>query len=103
LQGQAIIGGAQAPTGALALVLEANRPIRALEALTIGFDTDRPEEVEFLFGAIGFTIDYAVMCFHRVPRYASPYQGSSDYIYNNSRILCQAVPSYARLYKDIEK
>ena len=48
LGGQTIVRGAQAAAGAFALVLEANAPVGAWDAVAIGFDADGPEGSNFL-------------------------------------------------------
>jgi hypothetical protein len=77
LGGQAVVSGAQTAAGAFALVLEANAPIGALDPVAIGFDTDRPEEVEFPFAAHSIAAFYAIISVHDKASYAKLWQVSS--------------------------
>jgi hypothetical protein len=78
LAGQTIIRCAEAAAGAFSLTLEADAPIGALEASSILFDADGPEQVELPFGEVGLAVVYAIIGFHVMPRYATGYLASTS-------------------------
>jgi hypothetical protein len=71
LERQSVITGAEAPAGSFAPVLETDAPVGAFEAAAIGFDADRPKQIELPFPAGWFAISYAIIGVHTVPSYAS--------------------------------
>jgi len=75
--GQTVVRGAQTPAGAFALVLEADAPVGALDALAISLDANRSEEVESLPPRNHITVFYAIVGAHDKPSYANLWQGSS--------------------------
>jgi hypothetical protein len=61
LSGQAVVRSAQAAADAFALVLKADAPVGALNAVAIRLDADGAEEFEFPFTRSCITAFYAII------------------------------------------
>src|SRR5512138_329484 len=98
LRSQPVIWGPEASAGPFAVVLEANAPVGALEAPTVGLDADWPEQVKLPFPTGGLAIIYAICGFHEVLIYGKICTTSGT-INNLSHacyvMVCQAVQTYA--------